>query len=336
MSYPFEGRAQKWEDYRNLRTNQLDENFWTKVTKEVRDNPGSIDTTNKAINFPTHLLESSDSLWKKYSDAAISKGLKPNYTQFLENYKLVKDYDNNKIAKLINSAATLGVKTRDIKKSLKGNKDAITKLQKIMLNANPETQDLLAPYLTKDKTLKDYWKNVGEDIMEMPGEHPLATTILGAGALGGGAYGAYRGAKGAYNYMRPGSATPKPTTTKGPAVTNVQGTKVLNTKLNDHYRALHKAYEVREKGKGRKPKKFSEWKKNQNLGQLKKSLTSSQIKDMAKGIGKSKVTPSLTTKAMNMAKSLGKKVNPIALAKKHPYMTALMAAQYLMSDSDKE
>jgi len=309
MSYPFEGRAQKWQDYRNLRTNQLDENFWTKVTKEVRDNPGSIDTTNKAINFPTHLLESSDSLWKKYSDAAISKGLKPNYTQFLENYKLVKDYDNNKIAKLINSAATLGVKTRDIKKSLKANKDATTKLQKIMLNANPETQDLLAPYLTKDKTLTDYWKNVGKDIMEMPGEHPLATTILGAGALGGGAYGAYRGAKGAYNYMRPGSAKPKDKP-KSPRV------YVKKAQIDKAYRKYQAEY----------------------TGQRKDRLNKKQFAKDYRVQQKSKVTApkGWKTKGKDMVKGLGKKFNPISFAKKNPAMVALMAAQYLMSGSDKE
>lgn len=182
-----------------------------------------------------------------------------------------------------------------------------------MLNADPETQELLAPYLSKDKTLTDYWKNVGEDIMEMPGENPLLTTILGAGLGVGGATLGYKGAKGAYNYMRPGSATPKDEP-KSPRV------YVKKAQIDEAYRKYQQDY------KGDRSERLNKKQFAKDYRAELKSKVTSKVPD-SKG---------WKVKGKSMVKGLGKQLNPIKFVQKNPAIAIMMAAQYLMSDSDKE
>ena len=255
-------------------------------------------------------MQNKDSLWNEYVAAAEAKGIHPSYTQFSENYAMTKDFDNQKIEKIINTAKALGFKDRDVKASLADDPEGLKRLQNLFLSGSPETQSILAPYLQTKPTVTQSWEEFGKDINELIGDYPKLTSALLAG---GGVVGAYKGGKALINKAKDltGKGTPKPKVS-GPKTTTINGVKVPTAKLNEHYRKLYAVYKTRREGK--KTLNFNKWIKTQNKDIIKKNITSDQLKEMAKDLSKPKAKPTLKSKAsktLNKIKNLKIKGVPV-------------------------
>ena len=297
----FEDAKADLQSYRDLRKQRLEEAFWSTVGNNVKADSGNVDIKNKRIILPSGSLQNKDSLWNEYVKAAEAKGIHPSYTQFSENYAMAKDFDNQKIEKIINTAKALGFKDRDVKASLADDPAGLKRLENLFLSGSPETQSILAPYLKTKPTITQSWTEFGKDINELIGNYPKLTSALLAGGVG---VGAYKGGKAIINKAKDltGKGTPKPKVS-GPKTTTINGVKVPTAKLNEHYRKLHAVYKKRREGK--KTLNFNQWIKTQNKDIIKKNISSDQLKEMAKDLSKPKpkAKPTLKSRA---AKNLDK------------------------------
>ena len=182
-------------------------------------------------------------MWNEYVKAVQSRGLRPSYQQFVDQYSTLQNLANYNVINTLQSAGLSGMTDKQIKKQIKNNPELRQQLLEIV-KKTPSAKageigykELAAGYLTKEQT-KTEWMQ----------ENPLKT-------LGGGAAAIWAANK----YLRPkiaetyrGFTTPTPLSFE-----ELKGQKIPK---DIRKKALDDAYDKYEKKKGRKAyKNRTEW-----------------------------------------------------------------------------
>lgn len=278
-------RAQRAVDFNSM--------FWADVAGKLNADKGVLDVENRVIKFPKTKLVSQDSLWNKFVDLSQSRGVKPDYLQFMENYNKFKTAEDNKYVNLIQKAEQLGFSKRSIKDIIKNDEDADKRLTNLYLKtSDPNT---LA-------TLQDYEKKKFQfgDLPDMMRENPKTTAagIIGGGlalrygapALGRYTKGKFTDAKdfvkskiGTKDAKKPVAKKPKKTYITKAAITR-EYQKYLNNYEGDRTKRLskrdfEKQYRAEQKAKGAKSKSTS---KPKGKGKIGRFLTAAGLLSMLK------------------------------------------------------
>lgn len=183
------GNISGWAQHDAQREEQFSYAYWTSKASDVRNNMGMIDSTNKTLAGPEHRLLPASEMWNEYLKVAQSRGIKPNYAAFKENYDKLVQQDNTQFMNLFTSAMAQGLDTDDIRESINANPEMKQRLTKLMMQSDPETQATLAPFLKEEQS---FW-----DMVE---ESPL---MFGGGALATG-YAAKKFGPSLLNKLKPG------------------------------------------------------------------------------------------------------------------------------------
>ena len=174
----FEQGQQKWDKFfaeRNANYNNL---YWQEKIDDVKGNIGSFDLENKTISGPQSKLLDASSMWNQYLKAAQSRGVKPDYTTWKQNYNLLVKQDNQQFLNTLDSAMASGMKIKDIQKAIVNDVSMKDRLMNVITQAEDlESKQRAAAYLKKPK----------KTIFERMLENPLTTAA--------GGYGAYKAAQ---------------------------------------------------------------------------------------------------------------------------------------------
>mgnify|MGYP003149854713 CR=1 FL=1 len=148
-----------------------------------------IDAKNKTLANPEHALLPASKMWNEYLKVAQSRGIRPNYAAFKQNYDKLVQQDNAQFMNLFTGAMAQGLDTDDIRKAVNANPEMKQRLTKLMMQSDPETQAAIAPFLKEEQS---FW--------DMVGESPL---MFGGGALATG-YAAQKFGPSLLNKLKPG------------------------------------------------------------------------------------------------------------------------------------
>jgi hypothetical protein len=169
------GNMQAWAQHNQQKEDAFSYAYWTSKASDVRGNIGQIDVTNKTLAGPQHTLLPASQMWNEYLKAAQSRGIKPNYAAFRENYTKLKAQDDAQFLNMFTSAQMRGLKPKDIRKAINADPKMKQKLINAMMNTNdPELQAQIASLLQEEKSLRDKIS-----------ENPLPYLAGGAGAYWG-------------------------------------------------------------------------------------------------------------------------------------------------------
>ena len=78
--------------------------YWQEKIDDVKGNIGSFDLENKTITGPQNKLLDASTMWNQYLKAAQSRGVKPDYTTWKQNYNLLVKQDNQQFLNTLDSA----------------------------------------------------------------------------------------------------------------------------------------------------------------------------------------------------------------------------------------
>ena len=174
----FEQGQQKWDKFfaeRNANYNNL---YWQEKIDDVKGNIGSFDLENKTITGPQNKLLDASTMWNQYLKAAQSRGVKPDYTTWKQNYNLLVKQDNQQFLNTLDSAMASGMKIKDIQKAIVNDVSMKDRLMNVITQAEDlESKQRAAAYLKKPK----------KTIFERMLENPLTTAA--------GGYGVYKAAQ---------------------------------------------------------------------------------------------------------------------------------------------
>tara|TARA_Y100001938_G_scaffold139528_1_gene206505 strand:+ start:2383 stop:3669 length:1287 start_codon:yes stop_codon:yes gene_type:complete len=174
----FEQGQQKWDKFfaeRNANYNNL---YWQEKIDDVKGNIGSFDLENKTITGPQNKLLDASTMWNQYLKAAQSRGVKPDYTTWKQNYNLLVKQDNQQFLNTLDSAMASGMKIKDIQKAIVNDVSMKDRLMNVITQAEDlESKQRAAAYLKKPK------KTIFEKMLD----NPLTTAA--------GGYGAYKAAQ---------------------------------------------------------------------------------------------------------------------------------------------
>ena len=183
------GSVQGWAQHDAQREEGFSYAYWTSKASDVRNNMGFIDAKNKTLAGPDHRLLPASEMWNSYLKTAQSRGIRPDYAAFKQNYDKLVQQDNSQFMNLFNGALAQGLDTDDIRKSINANPEMKHRLTQLMMQAPPDQQAQIAQFLKEDKS---FWETVEEN--------PL---MYGAGALGAG-YAAKKFGPGLLGKLKPG------------------------------------------------------------------------------------------------------------------------------------
>lgn len=302
------------------RQSDFDAAFWETKIRNIMANSGTFNVKDKTISAPVVEIPDANSSWAEYTKAVASRGLKPNYEQFLQQYNNLKDVRTSALLNNLTSAQASGMSMKDIKKAIKKDPE-IQRLLKEGIVANPdsEVKATLGAYLPKQK----------KSFMDA-----LKTPLIAGGAAAGTflAPKAYAMGKEKFDAALEAERGPralreaKELTGK---TIDSKDAKKINKARYDEYKKNFKGRVV--KGKKTKPVSFKDWsaRKSNVLPKkwTEKTLAEAEAlfgKDKAKDLGLYKSRPS---KAKAATKLLGRGLGKGVLgAGKFAAITALLNA----------
>ena len=220
------------------RQEKFDADFWETKIRKIQGNSGTFDVDNKLITGSNAFIPDATSAWNEYLTAVKSRGLKPNYEQFLNQYNNLKSVSAAAFLDNLQSAQASGMSMKDIRKAIKKSPDLIAEIKEhIKNNPDPEVKNVFGAYLPARK--KTFMEGISS---------PLAAGAGVAAALGGPA--AYRYGMGKISDLR-GSDILK---TQADDLTGKYiDDKDLSKKIN---KARYKEYEKDAKAKLKKNPKY--------------------------------------------------------------------------------
>tara|TARA_R110002050_G_scaffold17407_4_gene51732 strand:+ start:4997 stop:6250 length:1254 start_codon:yes stop_codon:yes gene_type:complete len=174
----FEEGQQKWDKFFAERNANYNNMYWQQKIDDVKTNTGSFDLESKVIQGPQNKLLDASSMWNQYLKSAKSRGVKPDYTTWKQNYNELVKQDNKQFLNTLDSAMASGMKIKDIQKAIVNDVSMKDRLMTVITEAEDlESKQRAAAYLKKPK----------KSIFEKALENPLTTAAAG--------YGAYTAAK---------------------------------------------------------------------------------------------------------------------------------------------
>lgn len=144
------------QDYVNRskakRQNNFDASYWDTKIRNIMANTGSFNVKDKTITAPVVNIPNAQDSWEDYVKATTSRGLKPKYEQFLQQYNNLKDVRTSALLNNLTSAQASGMSMKDIKKAIKKDPEIQRLLTEgIVANPDSEVKATLGAYLPKQK-----------------------------------------------------------------------------------------------------------------------------------------------------------------------------------------
>jgi len=295
---------QRFQQMNQQRQINFEQAFWGDVGNFIQSDVGSYNPDTKSIVFPTQLLPNQTLLWNEYNKLAKERGVKADYAQFMTQYDGFKKLEDNKFLQVINSANTMGMKDKDIRKAIQANPIANQRINNIFLTSDANTKASMVEMLKPEQSWMDWAKDNK------------------AWVIGGGLGGAYLAGKGisagasalgtAKDYFFPPEEPKKESEKakekakgkggKGKAKVPMEKVMVQQKGVSTKDMGIKGAPEYFDREKLNKftrkryemdksffeydnPKKtyknFSEWKKGKTVPELLKNASSDEIKDLA-------------------------------------------------------
>ena len=287
-----EGRKQK-------RQADFDSSFWESKIRDMVSNTGTFDVKNKTISIPQDNVSTPADMWNQYLRATESRGLKPNYRQFVEQYNNLSQIKTTKLLNTLGNAQASGMSSTDIRKAVKKDPE-LEALVKEAMNLLPNKQKAeLGQYIAPGRKgfLEDPMSNLG---------------TLGAGAAGYfGATKAGPAIASAWQNLR-GADTIK-------SFDDLKG-KAIPDNMKSKLRSVPASKKQYEKYKGKKS--FADWKKstmpkNWSQATYNKAVEQFGVKDFKKAglVNPKPSIPGTLLKAGKKAGSfLSKRATPALIA----------------------
>mgnify|MGYP003135149974 CR=1 FL=1 len=142
-----------------LRQQKFDADFWESKIRNIMGNSGDFNVKDKTISAPMINIENPTDSWASYVKASTSRGLKPNYEQFIQQYNNLNNVRSSAILNNLQSAQASGMTMKEIRKAIKNNPEIQQMLTEgIKSTADAESKALMGSYLPKRK--KNIWRTV--------------------------------------------------------------------------------------------------------------------------------------------------------------------------------
>lgn len=160
----------------------FDVQFWTLMYERLKSENGSLDVGNRKMTFPKSVTPKKEKLWNSYQKLSRKKGLRADYTSFLENYSKLKEAENNKFMSYLSKANDFGFTGKMIRKNIEGSPEILAKLNSLYGRAQQMAASGDKNALNQQSALSDILYNRGyfQGIVEDYG----TAGMIGAGVLG--------------------------------------------------------------------------------------------------------------------------------------------------------
>ena len=171
MQVDWEQLRQYTERRKQKRQADFDADFWESKIRNMVSNTGTFSVKDKTISIPQDNVSTPADMWNQYLRATESRGLKPDYRQFVDQYNNLNQIKTTKLLNTLGNAQASGMSSKDIRKAVKKDPELEALVREAMNLLPNEQKAELGQYIAPGK------KGFFEDPMSNLG-------TLGAGAVG--------------------------------------------------------------------------------------------------------------------------------------------------------
>ena len=163
MQVDWEQLRQYTERRKQKRQADFDADFWESKIRDMVSNTGTFSVKDKTISIPQDNVSTPADMWNQYLRATESRGLKPDYRQFVDQYNNLNQIKTTKLLNTLGNAQASGMSTKDIRKAVKKDPE-LQALVKEAMNLLPNEQKAeLGQYIAPGRKgfLEDPMGNLG-------------------------------------------------------------------------------------------------------------------------------------------------------------------------------
>ena len=119
MQVDWEQLRQYTERRKQKRQSDFDADFWESKIRNMVSNTGTFSVKDKTISIPQDNVSTPADMWNQYLRATESRGLKPDYRQFVDQYNNLNKIKTTKLLNTLGNAQASGMSSKDIRKAVK-------------------------------------------------------------------------------------------------------------------------------------------------------------------------------------------------------------------------
>ena len=119
MQVDWEQLRQYTERRKQKRQSDFDADFWESKIRNMVSNTGTFSIKDKTISIPQDNVGTPADMWNQYLRATESRGLKPDYRQFVDQYNNLNKIKTTKLLNTLGNAQASGMSSKDIRKAVK-------------------------------------------------------------------------------------------------------------------------------------------------------------------------------------------------------------------------
>ena len=151
MQVDWEQLRQYTERRKQKRQSDFDADFWESKIRNMVSNTGTFSIKDKTISIPQDNVGTPADMWNQYLRATESRGLKPDYRQFVDQYNNLNKIKTTKLLNTLGNAQASGMSSKDIRKAVKKDPE-LQALVKEAMNLLPNDQKAeLGQYIAPGK-----------------------------------------------------------------------------------------------------------------------------------------------------------------------------------------
>ena len=139
MQVDWEQLRQYTERRKQKRQSDFDADFWESKIRNMVSNTGTFSIKDKTISIPQDNVGTPADMWNQYLRATESRGLKPDYRQFVDQYNNLNKIKTTKLLNTLGNAQASGMSSKDIRKAVKKDPE-LQALVKEAMNLLPNDQ----------------------------------------------------------------------------------------------------------------------------------------------------------------------------------------------------
>jgi hypothetical protein len=163
MQVDWEQLRQYTERRKQKRQADFDADFWESKIRNMVSNTGTFSVKDKTISIPQDNVGTPADMWNQYLRATESRGLKPDYRQFVDQYNNLNKIKTTKLLNTLGNAQASGMSSKDIRKAVKKDPE-LEALVREAMNLLPNDQKAeLGQYIAPGRKgfLEDPMSNLG-------------------------------------------------------------------------------------------------------------------------------------------------------------------------------
>ena len=129
MVYNPEAFRQAQAGVKQRRQEDFDASYWESKIRQMQANSGDFNVKDKTISIPQQNVPTMGNMWNEYVKAVQSRGIRPNYQQFVDQYSNLQNLANYNVINTLQSASLAGMSDKQITKQIKtGWRDGVSDL----------------------------------------------------------------------------------------------------------------------------------------------------------------------------------------------------------------